>query len=97
MRDGFRCCYCGKKSFRKKRPALLGCTVTTLPLTVDHVIPEVQRGETSFDNCVTACFECNNRKHGRTPEEANMILLRKPYTPTKFELMHMICTNIIWQ
>ena len=32
-------------------------------------------------NIVTACWGCNNRKSGRTPDEAHMHLIRKPNKP----------------
>jgi len=65
-RDGHRCQYCGRSD---------------RPLTVDHVIPKAKNGEETWENLVTACVDCNNRKGDRTPEEANMKLLRKPMCP----------------
>jgi len=51
-------------------------------LTVDHVIPKVKGGSNSFMNCVTACRTCNERlKRGRTPQEAGLELIRKPFVP----------------
>ena len=51
-------------------------------LTLDHVIPRAQGGESRWDNCVLACLECNKRKADRTPEQAKMRLKRKPVQPT---------------
>ncbi len=65
-RDGHRCQY---------------CTRTDLTLTVDHLIPKSRMGEDSWENLVSACVECNNRKGDRTPEEARMKLIRKPMRP----------------
>ena len=45
--------------------------------TIDHVIPLTQHGQTTWENVVTSCQRCNNRKGGRTPAEARM-LLHKP-------------------
>lgn len=67
-RDQYICQYCGK---------LAGAT----KLSVDHIIPKDRGGENSWKNCVTACFNCNNRKGNRTPEEADLKLLRPPFTP----------------
>lgn len=76
-RDDMTCQYCGK-SFQVD------------DLTVDHVIPksrwrEVKRTSkknwTNWINCVCACKWCNNRKGNLLVEEANMQLLRKPFTP----------------
>lgn len=32
--------------------------------TVDHVIPEAKGGESLPSNCVPACEQCNNFRHG---------------------------------
>jgi 5-methylcytosine-specific restriction endonuclease McrA len=49
-------------------------------LTFDHVVPVALGGEKRWDNIVAACFRCN-QKGGRTPEEAGMILVRRPAEP----------------
>ena len=56
-RDGYVCQYCRTK-FR------------TEELTFDHVVPIAKGGRKTWENIVTACWRCNNRKSGRTPEEA---------------------------
>jgi 5-methylcytosine-specific restriction endonuclease McrA len=50
-------------------------------LTLDHVIPRAQGGESRWNNCVLACLDCNKRKADRTPEQAKMRLKRKPVQP----------------
>jgi hypothetical protein len=50
-------------------------------LNYDHVIPRKQGGETTWLNIATACYPCNEKKAGRTPEQAGMKLLRKPARP----------------
>ena len=65
-RDGHRCQYCGR---------------TDLSLTVDHIVPKAKLGEDTWENLVAACVHCNNKKSDRTPEEANMPLLRRPIRP----------------
>jgi len=67
-RDGFRCMYCGQQ-----KP--VGA------LNYDHLIPRQQGGKTVWENIVTACYKCNSRKRNRTPEEAGMKVLRRPYKP----------------
>jgi 5-methylcytosine-specific restriction endonuclease McrA len=67
-RDGFRCQYCGDK----KRMG---------ELNYDHVVPRVQGGRTQWDNIVTSCYPCNERKRNRTPEQASMKLLSRPVKP----------------
>lgn len=68
QRDKYVCQYCGVKY-----PAE--------DLTFDHIIPQVQGGTATWENIVTACLSCNNRKGGRTPREANMRLIRPPLKP----------------
>ena len=76
-RDGFRCQYCGE---RKAMDAL----------NYDHVVPRVRGGKTVWENIVTSCYACNDRKGSRTPDEAGMKLLRKPFKPTSLPLAPII-------
>ena len=68
VRDQNNCQYCGK-------------TFNRTHLTLDHVVPVVQGGQKSWENIVTACKPCNQRKGGRTPAQANMKLIRRPKRP----------------
>lgn len=68
IRDQQRCQYCGK-GFQKTQ------------LTLDHVVPVVQGGDKSWENIVTACKPCNQKKGGRTPSQAGMHIIRKPVRP----------------
>jgi 5-methylcytosine-specific restriction endonuclease McrA len=68
-RDGFRCQYCGEK--RDMRD-----------LNYDHVVPRKRGGKTVWENIVTSCYACNDRKGSRTPEEAGMTLRKKPFKPS---------------
>ncbi len=65
-RDRHRCQYCGDKD----------------RLTIDHVMPKSRGGRDTWENLVTACVPCNNRKGSRTPEEARLELRRKPFRPS---------------
>lgn len=49
--------------------------------TVDHIIPKCQEGKSTWLNSVACCRACNLKKGGRTPEQANMKLLIKPFKP----------------
>jgi hypothetical protein len=44
-------------------------------------VPAVQSGKKTWENIVTACIQCNQRKGGRTPLEAGMRLISKPGRP----------------
>ena len=68
-RDDYICQYCGKES---------------LHLTIDHIIPRHQGGAHRWDNVTSACPRCNHRKAGRTPDEANMKLTKKPFEPVSY-------------
>lgn len=74
VRDGFICQYCGDKLQKKD-------------CTVDHVVPKDQGGRNKWTNCVCACFNCNNIKDNRTPNQAHMTLLKQPYAPTIMEFI----------
>ena len=50
-------------------------------LTIDHVVPRSQGGQSTWDNCVLACIDCNKRKADRTPEQARMKLRKPPVRP----------------
>lgn len=73
-RDGFRCQYCGS-------PKRMG------ELNYDHVVPRHVGGRTTWENIVAACYPCNSRKANRTPEQAGMKLLRRPYVPKTLPVM----------
>jgi DNA-directed RNA polymerase subunit RPC12/RpoP len=49
-RDGFSCRYCGSKKE---------------PFHLDHVYPVAKGGETTVENLVTACANCNHRKSAK--------------------------------
>ncbi|MFF5131227.1 HNH endonuclease [Streptomyces syringium] len=53
--------------------------------TVDHVLPRSRGGADSWLNTVAACAEDNHRKADRTPEQAGMRLLTRPFEPTPSE------------
>ena len=74
VRDGGKCCYCGKELNNDKDHLS--------KMTVDHVVPKSLGGKSSWTNCVSACVECNTKKKNLTLHEAGMTLLTKPYTPT---------------
>lgn len=50
--------------------------------TVDHVMPRSLGGGDTWLNTVASCAPDNHRKADRTPEEAGMRLLRRPFEPT---------------
>jgi len=66
-RDKHICAYCGRGD---------------LPLTIDHIMPKSQGGEDTWENLITACLPCNNKKGNQTPAQADMKLRFKPFKPS---------------
>ncbi len=50
--------------------------------TVDHILPRSHGGQDTWLNTVAACADDNHRKADRTPEQAGMRLLTRPFEPT---------------
>ena len=75
-RDNNQCQYCGRKFIMSE-------------LSLDHVVPRSQGGGTTWENIVCACVECNVRKGGRTPRQANLTLIRKPEKPKRSPMLNM--------
>ncbi|MCB8965702.1 MAG: HNH endonuclease [Ardenticatenaceae bacterium] len=84
-RDNYTCQYCGKR---------------TRVMTIDHVIPRRLNGPYTWENLVAACPSCNHHKGSKTPEEANMMLKRKPFEPTasaQYRFGHHLNSHQEWQ
>jgi 5-methylcytosine-specific restriction endonuclease McrA len=86
IRDRETCQYCGVQPGRTH-------------LTVDHIVPRSRGGQTTWENVVAACRDCNHRKGGRTPEEAHMVLLSKPRQPqyVAFALLGELERHDVWR
>ncbi len=54
-------------------------------LEMEHVTPRSRGGRTVWQNLVSACRECNQRKGNRAPEDAKMPLVYVPYAPNRHE------------
>lgn len=67
-RDKGKCQYCG-------------CKVTRAEITYDHVVPRTAGGKTCWENVVISCQPCNQKKGGRTPQQAKMRLITEPVKP----------------
>jgi hypothetical protein len=74
-RDNYECQYCRCKE----------------NLTIDHVIPVSRNGKDDWYNLVSCCSSCNTKKGNKTPEEANMQLIRQPKPP--FSKVHLTVTT----
>ncbi len=74
LRDHGRCQYCGLK-------------LAKTDVHLDHVTPRARGGKTTWENVVTSCFPCNQKKRDRLPAEAGMRLLSRPERPGSLPLM----------
>jgi len=83
-RDNNQCQYCGRK-------------FPTTELSLDHVTPRSQGGQSTWENIVCACVACNVRKGGRTPKQAHLSLIRKPEKPKRSPLLNLKMTHKKYQ
>jgi 5-methylcytosine-specific restriction endonuclease McrA len=61
-RDAHQCQYCG----------------ATKDLTMDHLIPRSKGGQDSWENLVTACYTCNNKKGDKLLQDTSLKLKKSP-------------------
>ncbi|RME84626.1 MAG: HNH endonuclease [Caldilineae bacterium] len=85
-RDNDTCQYCGAQPGKAE-------------LTIDHVLPRSRGGQKVWENVVTACRSCNQRKGNRTPKEAHMKLIRQPYRPryVALAIVGEMQQNSVWR
>lgn len=67
-RDDNQCQYCGCRNGE---------------MTVDHIIPKCQGGQSTWENCCLACVKCNMKKAGRTPQQAGMKFFNPNFKPAR--------------
>jgi 5-methylcytosine-specific restriction endonuclease McrA len=80
-RDAFQCQYCGIKPVRAE-------------LNLDHVVPRALGGRSTWENVVTSCIDCNRKKGGRTPRQANLKLKKRPERPRWTPLMNLMFSSV---
>ena len=78
-RDGWICGYCGIQSFSG--------------MTIDHILPVSRGGKTTWENTITSCKSCNDKKGNRLPEEAGLTLRMKPKRPNIKDFCSVILKN----
>lgn len=80
-RDDYSCQYCGKhkKELRGRQF-----------LTRDHIVPLSRGGDNTWENVVTSCSPCNNRKGDRLPREVGLKLLNEPGQPNYVHLVWVV-------
>jgi len=70
-RDRNTCQYCGK-------------VFKTEKLTLDHVTPRSRGGPKTWENIVTCCHKCNQKKGNKLPHESGMVPIRLPEPPSPY-------------
>jgi len=80
-RDDYSCQYCGIQKYELRGRQFL---------TRDHIVPLSRGGDTTWENVVTSCSPCNNRKGNRLPGEAGLKLLNKPGHPNYVHLVWVV-------
>lgn len=73
LRDNGQCQYCGHKGAYED-------------FNIEHVIPSSMGGKLEWKNAALSCVPCNQKKRNRTPAQAGMKLIRKPFKPRWFQL-----------
>ena len=82
-RDKYTCQYCGARPLKKE-------------LTLDHVIPKSRGGGNTWENLVSACKKCNQKKGNKTPKEARMFPMNEPCKPKYDFLGNVNFVQDIW-
>jgi 5-methylcytosine-specific restriction endonuclease McrA len=77
IRDRYTCQYCGS-------------THAARELTLDHVVPRSRGGTADWENLATCCKACNLRKGDRTPQEADMKLIKRPRATRHHSFLHYL-------
>ena len=80
-RDDYTCQYCGRNKGELRGRQFL---------TRDHVVPLSRGGQNGWENVVTSCSTCNNRKGGRLLREAGLRLLTEPVEPNYVHLVWVV-------
>jgi 5-methylcytosine-specific restriction endonuclease McrA len=77
IRDNYTCQYCLRHRNELTPKEFL---------TRDHIVPESRGGSSTWENLVTACSTCNNKKGNHNLSSTGMVLAKKPNAPMLFEL-----------
>ena len=80
-RDKYICAYCGERYAYHE-------------LSRDHVLPSSRGGKDVWENCVTACRQCNHAKGNKLVHDFKP-LIYVPYAPCRFEHFILSGRNVI--
>jgi len=76
-RDGGRCQYTGRR-------------LTYDQANIDHIHPQSRGGATTWENCVLSDRDINQKKGAKTPKEAGLKLISRPYRPKSVPATYFI-------
>ena len=82
-RDNWQCQYCG-------------VSLDDDTVTIDHIVPKMNGGIRSWNNCVTACKVCNIKKGSKSLVDSGMKLKKKPITPKSYHFWDIRKKNFEW-
>ncbi len=74
IRDGYKCQYTGMR-------------IKESEADIDHVIPRSKGGKNTWENMVVCMKDINRMKADRTPEQAGLMLIKKPSKPNADRLL----------
>jgi 5-methylcytosine-specific restriction endonuclease McrA len=77
IRDEGYCQYCKKQ-------------ISYSSFTLDHIVPKTNGGKTTWENVVTCCHICNQRKANKSLKECGFTLIKLPRKPVRLPYMHDI-------
>lgn len=77
LRDEGECQYCYRQ-------------VSYSSFTLDHVVPKMAGGKTTWENVVTSCYSCNQKKSNKSLKEIGFLLKKHPKKPNKLPHIHEI-------
>jgi 5-methylcytosine-specific restriction endonuclease McrA len=82
-----------KEAIRKRDGGI--CQYTGEVLTwkdgnIDHVTPRSQGGRNTFENMVWCHKDINSKKADKTPKQAGLTLIRKPFAPKSLPISSTI-------
>ena len=58
--------------------------------TIDHIIPKTAGGKTVWENVVTCCYDCNQKKGEKSLKEVNFKLFKIPKKPIKLPCLEEV-------
>ena len=63
--------------------------------TIDHILPVSRYGASNWLNTISSCKPCNSKKSSKTPVEAGMELLFKPFVPSFEHVNRMLAAKYL--